>query len=321
MPHDRPRPSRMALIAGSSSRELVRAMAKRLGLEPTEARTDTFPDGETDVAVGAGILDADVYVVGSLAPPVNDRFVELLLLLDACRRSGASRITAVIPYLGYSRKDRRTRPGEAVSLRVVADAIAGAGAGRAVLVDPHVPQVDSIFSIPLEVVSAVRALAAAIGSSVPDDAIVVAPDLGAVHLAERYAGELGLDSVAVVRKTRRSGSEVEASGLVGPAADRPVLLVDDIVSTGGTLEAAVELVRHEWSPASVSVAATHALLVADAVDRLEALGLAAMVVSDSVIPEAMPSACSVVPIHDVLAATVARLHDPTANEEVTDDEA
>lgn len=321
MPHGRPRHSRMAIIAASSSRDLASAMARRLGLEPTESRTDTFPDGETDVAVGTGILDADVYVVGSLAPPVNDRFVELLLLLDACRRSGASRITALIPYLGYARKDRRTRPGEAVSLRVVADAITGAGADRAVLVDPHVPQVDSIFSIPLEVVSAVPSLAAAIGPSVPDDAIVVAPDLGAVHLAERYAGELGLGAVAVVRKTRRSGSEVEASGLVGPAADRPVLLVDDIVSTGGTIEAAVELVRREWSPASVSVAATHALLVADAVDRLEGLGIGAMVVSDSVVPVAMPSACSVVPIDDVLAATVARLHDPTASEEDTDGEA
>lgn len=320
MSHAPGQPSRMAIIAGSSSRVLARAMAGRLGLEPTRARTDTFPDGETDVAVGAGILDADVYVVGSLAPPVNDRFVELLLLLDACRRAGASRITAVVPYLGYARKDRRTRPGEAVSLRVVADAIAGAGADRAVLVDPHVPQVDSIFSIPLEVVSAVPSLAAAIGRAVPHDAIVVAPDLGAVHLAERYASELELDSVAVVRKTRRSGSEVEASGLVGPAADRPVLLVDDIVSTGGTIEAAVELVVDEWAPTSVSVAATHALFVADAVARLERLGLEAMVVSDSVVPKRLPSACAVIPIDEVLAATVARLHDPV-DEEDTDVEA
>ncbi|MEX1336656.1 MAG: ribose-phosphate diphosphokinase [Candidatus Limnocylindrales bacterium] len=311
----------MAIIAGSSSGQLTRAMAQRLGREPTETRTDTFPDGETDVAVGTGILDADVYVVGSLAPPVNDRLVELLLLLDACRRSGASRITAVVPYLGYARKDRRTRRGEAVSLRVVADAIAAAGADRAVLVDPHVPQVDSIFSIPLEVVSAVPSLAAAIGPAVPDDAIVVAPDLGAVHLAERYAAELGLGSVAIVRKTRRSGTEVEASGLVGPAAERPVLLVDDIVSTGGTIEAAAKLVMEEWSPTSVSVAATHALLVADAADRLEGLGLATMVVSDSVVPKTVPSACSVVPIDDVLATTIARLHDPTADEENSDGEA
>ncbi len=310
MTHDPCQSSRTAILAGSASRELALSVASGLSLELSEARTDTFPDGEIDVGVDPRIRNADVYVVASLAPPVNDRLVELLLLLDACRRAGAARCTAVIPYLGYARKDRRTRPGEAVSLRVVADAIASAGADRAVLIDPHVPSVDSVFSIPLEVVSAVSSLAAAIAPAVPDDAIVVAPDLGAVHLAERYASELGLDAVAVVRKTRRSGTEVEASGLVGPAHDRPVLLIDDIISTGATIEAAARLLVREWSPPSLTVAATHALFVGKAVPRLERLPLEAMVVSDSVVPPTRPPACSVVPVGEVLAAAIARLHEP-----------
>ena len=308
--HDPYRSSRTAIIAGSASRELASSVASGLGLELSDTRTDTFPDGEIDVGVDPRVRNADVYVVASLAPPVNDRLVELLLLLDACRRAGAARCTAVIPYLGYARKDRRTLPGEAVSLRVVADAIASAGADRAVLVDPHVPSVDSVFSVPLEVVSAVPLLAAAIAPAVPGDAIVVAPDLGAVHLAERYAGELGLGAVAVVRKTRRSGSEVEASGLVGPAHDRPVLLIDDIISTGATIEAATRLLVREWSPPSLTVAATHALLVGEAVSRLERLPLDAMVVSDSVVPPGRPLACSVASVSEALVAAIERLHEP-----------
>ena len=305
-------PPPIAILPGSASRRLARDIARRLGIEPTRARTDTFPDGETDVAVDTSVQGADVYVVQSLSPPVNDRMVELLLLLDACRRAGAARLTTVMPYLGYARKDRRTTPGEAVSLRVVADVLESSGADRAVLVDPHVPQVDSIFSIPLEVVSAVPLLAAAIAPAIPDDAIVVAPDLGAVHLAERYASELGLEGVGIVRKTRRSGWDVEISGLVGHLNDRAVLLIDDMVSTGSTLEAAAARVATEWSASALAIAVTHGLLVSDAVERLDRLPAVAMVMSDSVTPAATPSVCRTVPLDGLLADTIRRLSDPAA---------
>ncbi len=300
--------SPIAIVPGSASRRLAFEIAHQLDLEPTATRADTFPDGETDVAVDPSVQGADAYIVQSLAPPVNDRLVELLLLLDACRRAGAARLTAVVPYLGYARKDRRTAPGEAVSLRMVADAIEHSGADRAVIVDPHVPQVDSIFSIPLEVESAVPLLAAAIAPFISDDAIVVAPDLGAVHLAERYATELGLEGVGVVRKTRRSGRDVEISGLVGHLRERPVLLIDDLVSTGSTLDAAARRVVAEWSPPSLAVAVTHGLLVGDAVERLDRLSPLAMVVSDSVTPTAVPSVCRTVPLDGLLADTIRRLH-------------
>lgn len=310
MMQDRPSTSPIAVVPGSASRRLAAEVAHQLGLEPTRTRTQVFPDGEWDVAIDAGVQGADTYVVQSLAPPVNDHLVELMLLLDACRRDGAGRLTAVVPYLGYARKDRRTARGQAVSLRVVADVLASSGAERVVLVDPHVPQVDSIFSVPLEVVSAVPLLAAAIAPFIPDDAIVVAPDLGAVHLAERYAYELGLEGVGIVRKTRRSGRDVEVSGLVGHLRDRAVLLVDDMVSTGSTLEAAATRVLTEWSAPSLAVAATHGLFVSDAASHLDRLPLVAMVISDSLSPAALPSVCRTVPLDGLLADAVRRLRGP-----------
>ncbi len=307
---DGPYASPIAVVPGSASRRLAVEVAHQLGLEPIRTQTEAFPDGEWDVTVDAGVQGADTYVVQSLGPPVNDHLVELMLLLDACRRDGAARLTAVVPYLGYARKDRRTARGEAVSLRVVADVIESSGAERAVLVDPHVSQVDSIFSIPLEVVSAVPLLAAAIAPVIPDGAIVVAPDLGAVHLAERYASELGLEGVGIVRKTRRSGWDVEISGLVGHLRDRAVLLIDDMISTGSTLEAAATRVLAEWSAPSLAVAATHGLFVSGAAQHLDRLPLVAMVISDSVTPAAVPSVCRTVLLDGLLADTVRRLHAP-----------
>jgi ribose-phosphate pyrophosphokinase len=298
----------LALVTGSGGSHLAADLAAALGMEPLSTRIGTFPDGEIDVAVAAAVAGRDVYVVQSIGPPVNDRLVETLLLLDGCRRAGAERITAVIPYLGYARKDRRNEPGDAVSLRVVADALETAGAGRAVLLDPHVGQVDSVFSIPLEVISAVEPLAGAVAAAVPGNAVVVAPDLGAVHLAERFAGVLGTERTALVRKQRLSGSDVEVGGLVGDGRERPVLIVDDMITTGSTIAAAVEAVVAEWSPAAISVAATHGLFVGEAVERLDRLPLATMAVSDSVVPAAVPARCRTVGIAALLAGAIERLH-------------
>lgn len=296
-----------AVISGSAANHLTGPLARDLGLDVTETRIDRFPDGELDVAVDPSIRDLDVYVVQSLGPPVSDHLVELLLLLDACRRAGAARLTAVVPYLAYSRKDRRASPGEAVSLRVVADVLQSSGADRAVLVDPHVPQVDSIFSIPLEVASAVPLLAKSVASDLVGSVAVVAPDLGAVHLAERYAAELGLDAVAVIRKTRLSGSEVEVTGLVGSGRVDTALIVDDIISTGSTLEAATEELRSRWHDPKVVITATHGLFTADAVERLGRLDPDSLSVTDSVEQGGRPAECQIVGIHSLLGDVIRRL--------------
>lgn len=301
-----PAGARLAIVPGSAGRSLADAVAHRLGITPLSTRTRTFPDGEHDIAVDPDVRGTDAYLIQSLEPPVNENLVELVLLLDAARRAGAAGLTAVIPYLGYSRKDRRASPGEAVSLRVVANLIESSGADEAILVDPHVPQVDSIFSIPLDVLSAVPLLAASVAPLIPPEAVVVAPDLGAVHLAERYAGELGLDRVAVIRKTRVSGTNVEATAVIGDGAGRAALLVDDMISTGSTLEAAASRMRETWGVPPLAIAATHGLFVGDAVARIESLGFSAMAVSNSVTPTRAPAGCRIVPLDELLAGAIDR---------------
>lgn len=299
---------KITIVPGSGNPDLASRIAAALGIQPVETRTRSFPDGELDVAVDPAVRNADVYVVQPLGPPVNEHLVELLLLIDACRRAGAARIAAVVPYLGYARNDRRTRQGEAVGLGMVADVLRSTRLDRAIVVDPHVPQVDAIFGIPLEVVSAVPLLAGALAPEIRPDAIVVASDLGAVALAERYADELGVSETGVVRKSRISGREVRVTDVVGDGRQQQAVVVDDMISTGGTIVAAVESIQQLWSVAGLMVAATHALLVEGAVERLDGLPLHKLVISDSLPIPQLPRAAAVVGLAGLLADAVRRLH-------------
>lgn len=295
------------LVSGSANAALVQAVAAASASDEAACDLQRFPDGELRPAV-TGIRGDDVYVVAGTGPPVSDSIVELLLLLDACRRGGADRTTAVIPYFGYARQDRRGRSGEAVGARVVADALAGAGAQRLVVVDPHTAALEAMCSVPMEMVTAVPVLASALAPDVTDGAVVVAPDLGAVKLAERYASLLG-GTVAVVRKTRVSGDAVHAEELVGDVDGRPVVIVDDMISTGGTIEAAVRVLIAAGAAPEITVAATHGLLVGTADDRLGATPIRRLVVTDSVPlgrPDGLP--VEVQSIAPLLADVVGRLH-------------
>jgi ribose-phosphate pyrophosphokinase len=231
-----------------------------------------------------------------------------MLLLDACRRAGADRLTAVVPYFGYARQDRRGRAGEAVGARVVAEALAAVGADRLVVVDPHTVALEAMCSMPVEMLTAVPALATALGGIGPESTVVVAPDLGAVKLAERYAARLGRCPVAVVRKTRTSGETVEARDLVGDVSGRSVVIVDDMISTGATVEAAIAVVLAHGADGELTVAATHGLLVGGAVSRMTTAGARRVLVTDTLpVTEAAPVAmCSIAPL---LADAIGRLHD------------
>jgi ribose-phosphate pyrophosphokinase len=288
------------VVAGTASKSLADAIAARLGVEPAPAVVERFPDGELRPAVD-DVSGDDVYVVQATGPPVNEHLVELLLLLDACHRAHAVRVTGVIPYFGYARQDRRTRPGQAVAARVVADAIATAGADQVVLVDPHTTALEAMTPVPVETLTAVPVLADALAPIVPADAVLVAPDLGGIKLAEAYAAILDRP-VAVVRKTRLSGTAVQATELVGDVGGRPVIIVDDMISTGATIEAAADLLLVHDALPDITVAATHGLLVGDAPERLGRLPLRALLVTNSVTPAAGAT------IAPLLADAIARLH-------------
>jgi ribose-phosphate pyrophosphokinase len=294
-------------VAGSAHPALAEAVAAALGTALADCELERFPDGELRPLVGH-VRGGDVYVVQPTGPGVNEHLIELLLLLDACRRGGAHRLTAVVPYFGYARQDRRTRAGQPVGARVMAQALEAAGADRLVVVDPHTTALEAMCDMPVEMLTAVPTLAAALAEETPGTAAVVSPDLGAVKLAEHYAGLLERP-VAVVRKTRESGTRVRAGELVGDVAERPTAIVDDMISTGATVEAAVRVLLSRGAAPDITVAATHGLLVGAARDRLGGLQLRRVLVTDT-LPAGQTQALplDVRSVAPLLADAINRLH-------------
>jgi ribose-phosphate pyrophosphokinase len=305
----------LRIVAGASGRLLAAAISTELGIEPTTCVVERFPDGEVRPTVEC-VSGKDVYVVQPTGPPVGAHVVELLLTLDACHRTGADRITAVVPYFGYARQDRRSHGGQAVGARVVANAIASTRVDRVLVVDPHTPALEAMCAMPVEMLTAVPILAHALQASIPSNAIVVAPDLGAVKLAEHYASLLGT-RVVVVRKTRETGSRVRAEEVVGMVRGSPAVVVDDMISTGGTIEAAVRTLLEHGAAPDMVVAATHGLLVRHATDRLSALPIRRILVTDSIGQrEKEPPSVDVCSIAPMLADAIGRLHGGEALDEL-----
>jgi ribose-phosphate pyrophosphokinase len=296
------------IVSGTSNQALAGAIAAALHSEPVRCDVECFPDGEIRPVIG-DVRGDDVYVVQPTGRAVNDHLVELLLLLDACRRSGAERITAVVPYFGYARQDRRGHPGQAVGLRVIADALAAARPDRLIVIDPHTAVLEAVCTVPVEMLTAVPALACALRSmAVPDEAFLVAPDLGAVKLAEHYASLLRRP-VAMVRKTRLGGTAVRAGELVGDVAGRPAIIVDDMISSGHTIEEAVHALLAHGAAPDIVVAATHGLLVGTAADRLARLPIRGLLITDTVTPEPTPALpLQVRSVAALLADAIGRLH-------------
>jgi len=292
----------LRIVSGSANPSMASAIANYLGVESDGCSLQRFPDGELRPTV-ENVCGSDVYVIQPTSPPVNEHIVELLLLLDACRRARAARVTAVVPYFGYARQDRRTTPGQALGSAVVADA----GADRLIVVDPHTPALEAVCRIPVETLSAVPALSGELAGELPKGAVIVAPDLGAVKLAEQYAGVLH-GPVAVVRKQRESGSAVAALDIAGDVRGRPAVIIDDMITTGATIEAAVGLLRASGAAQDIVVAATHGLLVHAAVSRLHDLELRRVLVTDTVAVKTAGTMIRVCSIAPTIADAVACLH-------------
>jgi len=294
---------RLALIAGTANPQLAEGLARQLGVALESRVVERFPDGELGVAVGS-VRGADVYLVQPTGPPVHDNLVELLMLADAARRAGAARVTGVVPYVAYARHDRRGAEGESIGGRVVADGLSRA-LDRVVAVDLHTAALEGFFGCPIEHLSAISLLAERVRPLLTEH-VVVAPDLGAVKRAERFARILGLPS-ASVRKQRWSARQVEALGIDGDVRGLGVLLVDDMISTGATVVAATNALRAA-GVGRVIVAATHGLLVPPAAERLAALQLESLLVTDSLTPPTGTLPVTLVSLAALLADAVGRLH-------------
>jgi ribose-phosphate pyrophosphokinase len=299
------------VLCGSANPELAVGIAHALDTEVARCTRERFPDGERHIQLRHDVRGKDVYVVQPTAPPVEGHLVELLLMVDACRRSGARRVTAVTPYFGYARQDRRRHAGEPLSARVVADLFSATKVDRVVTVDPHSGALESMFGTAIECVGAVPVLAAVLAAtSEPgvEGAVVVAPDLGAAKLAEGYAAVLGVP-VAIVRKKRVSGDVVHVEKIVGEVAGRTPIVVDDMISTGATVVAAAHALLDAGSRSPLHVVATHGLLVGKAAERLGEIPLHQVLVTDTVAVPSTPSLpVNVVSVAPLLADVIGRLH-------------
>jgi ribose-phosphate pyrophosphokinase len=298
----------LVLLAGTGNPKLADATAAHLQTSAEHPDLARFPDGELHVQIHAPVRQADVYLLQPTGPPVDEHLIQLLLMADACRRAGAARVTAVIPYFGYARQDRRTGAGQPVSARLVADCLSVAGVQALMAVDLHSAPIEGFFNMPVAHLTAVPLLAEAASTMIGHESVVIAPDLGAAKLADQYARLLKLPA-AVVHKTRLSGSEVVAERVVGDVTGRTPIIVDDMISTGGTVEAAARAVLQAGAIPPVSVVATHGLFVGDAVNRLRGAKVEQILVTDSLSMPDVTAGIESVSLARLLASTIAEMHE------------
>ena len=292
------------LLVGTAHPGLGAAIARELRVAPVARSIDLTPDGELLVRVDERVRGRPVTLLQPTATPVGEHLLELALLGDACWRLGAHSVTAAIPYLGYARHDRRGQAGEPLGARVVAGVLAGAHLDRVVVLEPHDAAIEAGFACPVEMFTAVPVLARAMGPYLSDDAVIVAPDLGATKLAHRYA-QILRRPMAVVHKQRLTPHDVIAERIIGDVRGLVPVIVDDMISTAGTVAAAVELLVARGASPPVVVVATHGLFAPPALDRLRSLPLARVLTTDSVPPpDQTPFTHQVVSVAPLLADAI-----------------
>lgn len=295
-----------ALFSGTANPVLAEAVARELGSELGACKVERFPDGEVHVEVQETVRRRHVFLLQPTSPPVNEHLVELLAFIDACRRSAAERVTAIVPYLGYSRSDRRHGRREPISARMVADCLQAVGLDHLITLDLHTPQIEGFFRIPVESLTAVPPLCERLREHLPDGTVVVAPDAGRVPMATDYARRL-FCRIAVLHKKRESSTETVVTDLVGDVTGQHCLLIDDMVSTGGTLGKSIEALLKAGARPGITVAVTHGLFLKGAWERIQQAGVGSVYVTDSVpAPPALAAKLQVVSVAPLIAASIAR---------------
>jgi ribose-phosphate pyrophosphokinase len=269
---------RLQLFAGRSNLPLAEDIARHLGVDLGETNLSEFPDGEIHCRFGASIRGSDVFIIQTHSRPVNKSIMEQLIMIDAAKRASAKRITAVCPYYGYSRQDRKSSGREPITAKLVADMLSTAGADRVVSLDLHSGQVQGFFDVPVDHLTAMPILTEYVQVNFGDGVVIVSPDAGRVKLTERFVRHLNAD-LAIVHK-RRTGVEVDALDVIGSVAGRTCILVDDQINTAGTICAAAELLVANGA-AEVHAMATHAIFAEPAIDRLKNSVLSRVVVTDT----------------------------------------
>jgi ribose-phosphate pyrophosphokinase len=270
----------MRLFGGTSNPSLTEEVCKYLGIPPGKMTAKTFSDGETQIEIHENARGRDAFVLQSTCTPVNDNLMQLLIIIDALKRASAKRITAVIPYYGYGRQDRKVKPRVPISAKLVADLITVAGANRVVSMDLHAGQIQGYFNIPVDNIFAAPVLLKYMRSHFQDNLVIVSPDAGGVERARAFAKRLGA-SLAIIDKRRDQPNISEAMNIIGEVEGRNAVILDDMVDTGGTLtEAARALI--DRGAATIYACCTHPVLSGPAMERIHASPIEKLVVTNTI---------------------------------------
>src|ERR1700734_94896 len=272
----------MAVFTGNANRALAHEIARHLGVPLGEAEVGRFSDGEVNVELIDNVRGRDVFIVQSTCPPVNDHLMELLVLVDACRRASAARITAVVPYFGYSRQDRRPRATRsAITAKLVANMLAGAGVDRLLTLDLHADQIQGFFDIPVDNVYASPVLLGDAWKQKHENMIVVSPDVGGVVRARALAKRLDDPELALIDKRRPRPNESKVMNIIGEVEGKSCMLIDDMVDTAGPLGQAAQALKDEGAIRVVAYI-THPVLSGAAIERISISVLDELVVADTI---------------------------------------
>lgn len=301
----------MKILAGTAHQDLAKQIAGVAGTDLCGVEIRKFPDGEVFVKITENIRGDDVFIIQPTSFPPNDNLMELLIMVDAAKRASAKRITAVLPYYGYARQDRKDQPRVPITAKLVANLLVAAGINRILTMDLHAQQIQGFFDIPVDHLYAAPVIVKYLREKTPDNLVVVAPDTGGMKLAAVYADMLGA-GVAVVGKERKSAEDVEATHLVGNVKGCHAVLVDDMTSTAGTLTAAAAILEGAGA-ASIRAAVSHSLLNEKGVDRLNHSSIEELVVTDSVPPRCdVGDKVTALSVAELLAEAIERIYNNTS---------
>jgi len=306
-------PSGIILLTGNSNRTLAGEIAEVLKIPLSEATVSTFSDGEITVQINENVRGCDVFVVQSTCMPVNNNIMELLLMIDALKRASASRITAVIPYYGYARQDRKAQPRVPISARMVADLITAIGAHRVLTIDLHAGQIQGFFDIPVDHLYATPVLSEYLKKKFVNDTVVVSPDAGGVERARAFAKRLGA-SLAIIDKRRERANVSQVMHVIGDVKGKDAILFDDMIDTAGTITQAASAL-FENGARKVVAACTHAVLSGPAVDRINASKLMEVIVTNTIPMDDKVKQCSkltVLSVAALMGEAIKRIHEETS---------
>ncbi len=298
----------MKIFCGSAHRQLAQRICASMGVGLGDATVTSFPDGETFVKIDENIRGRDVFFVQPTCPPTNQNLMELLIMVDAAKRASAARITAVIPFFGYARQDRKDQPRVPITAKLVANLLTAAGVDRVLTMDLHAQQVAGFFDIPVDHLFAAPVIIRYLRSKEISNAVVVSPDVGGLKMASAYSQALGT-SLAIVAKRRKSPTEIEALNVIGEVEGRDVILVDDLTETAGTLSSAAKILK-ERGAANIMACVSHAVLSDLAIERLKKSVITELITTNSVpvrSGDGFPITCLC--IAELLGEGIRRIHD------------